>query len=190
MATREDADVLCGGSATTRRLPPHQLGDHHQIVGEDRGADEQFEMLATLDERALHAAPAKQHRDAAFDARPESLSSLERPACLERFPFGAPLASRLRDAGERDAGALAGPKVLFVEEAAIRTIQIRSGREDAVVPVERRLDMHLVGGVSIEHPILGNQPMPAFGQEHLVTELHRCEDLAPDDQTVCGSKME
>src|SRR5712691_4627779 len=177
---------LCGGSPSTCRFAVQQCGDHHEVVGQHRGTHEEFEMLATLDERALHAAPAKQHGDAAFDAGAESLPALERPAFFERFPFGASLAARLRDAGEGDASRLAGLKVLFVKEAAIRTIQIRRGIKDGVVAVERRLDMHLVSGVSTEESILSNQPPPTLVQEHLMTELHWFEDLASLDQIRVG----
>ena len=37
-----------------------------------------------------------------------------------------------------------------------RTIQIRRGIKDGFVAVERTLDMLLVSGVSLEHPILRN----------------------------------
>ena len=79
VATREDMN-LRRWTAATSRLPAQQLGDHHEIVGHHGGTHEQFEMLGTLDQCALHAAPAKQHGDAAFDADTESLPLLERPA--------------------------------------------------------------------------------------------------------------
>src|SRR5437870_6900406 len=143
-------------------------------------------MLATFNERALHPAPSKQHRDATFDAGAESLPALERRALFERFPFGAALPSRLRDAGERDTGRLACLNVVFVEEAAIGAIRVGCGIKDRLVAVERRLDMDLVGGVSAEHTILRDQPVPALGQEHLVTELHRFEHLPALDQIRVG----
>jgi hypothetical protein len=126
---------LCRWSAATSGLPTQELGDHHEIVGQHGGTDEQFEMRGTLDQGALHAAPTKQYRDAAFDAGAEALPLLERPAFFKRFPFGASLASRLRDAGEGDAGCPAGLKVLFVKEAAIGTIQMRHGMKDGFVAV-------------------------------------------------------
>ena len=118
---------LCGWSAPTSGLPAQQRGDDHQIVRQHGGTHEHFEMLETLDQGALHATPTKQHGDAAFDADTESLPSLERPALFEGFPFGASRAAGLRDAGKGDASRLAGLQVLFVKEAAVRTIQIRRG---------------------------------------------------------------
>src|SRR5437870_6217754 len=143
-------------------------------------------MCGTLDQCALHTAPTKQHGDAAFDAGAEALPALERPALFVRFPFRASLASRLRDAGQRDARGLAGLRVLFVEEATIGTIQRRRASKDGFVAVERRLDMQLVCGVPTEHPILCNQPSPALREEHLMTELHRSEYLTAFDQIRVG----
>src|SRR5882672_466755 len=177
---------LCGGTPSARWCAVQQCGDHHEVVGQHRGAHEEFEMLATLDERALHAAPAKQHGDATFDAGAEALPALERPALFERFPFGASLPSRLRDAGEEDTSMLAGLKVRFIEEAAIGAVQLRGRIKEGCVAVERRRDMDLVGGVSTEDSILSNQPPPTLGQEHFMTELHRFEDLASLDQIRVG----
>ena len=130
--------------------------------------------------------PRNSTRDAAFDAGAEALPLLERPAFFKRFPFGASLASRLRDAGEGDAGCPAGLKVLFVKEAAIGTIQMRHGMKDGFVAVERRPDMDLVGRIPAEHAILSHQPAPALSQEHLVPELHRFQYLPPLDQIGVG----
>src|SRR2546425_5826472 len=185
VSTREDTG-LCRSSAVPSGPATQQPSDHHKIVGYYRGAHEQFEMLATFDERALHPAPSKQYGDATFDAGAESLSALERRALFERFPFGASLPSRLRDARERDTGRLARLDVVFVEEAGIGAIQVGCGIKDRLVAVERRLDMDLVGGISAEHTILRDQPAPALGQEHLVTELHRFEHLPPLDQIRMG----
>ena len=167
-------------------LPPQQLGDHQKIVGQYRGTHEEFEVCATLDEGALHAAPTKQHGDAAFDAGAEPLALLECAALFERFAFGAARAALLWDAGECHASRPAGLQVLFGKEAAIRTIQRRRGLKDDGVAVQRRLDMDLVGGVAIEHLILSNQPTPALGEKYLMTELHRFEDLASFDQVGVG----
>ena len=64
-------DLCCSSAAG--RFAAQEFGDDHEIVRQHGGADQQFETLATLDERALHPAPSEQHGDAAFDARAESL---------------------------------------------------------------------------------------------------------------------
>ena len=81
--TRSGVD-LCRWSAAACRVAAQELGDDHEIVRQHGGANQQFETLATFDERALHAAPSEQHGDAAFDARAESLPFLERRTLLER----------------------------------------------------------------------------------------------------------
>src|SRR3989442_7477881 len=115
-------------------------------------------MLATFNERALHPAPSKQHRDATFDAGAESLPALERRALFERFPFGAALPSRLRDAGERDTGRLACLNVVFVEEAAIGAIRVGCGIKDRLVAGARRPVTELGGGGFAVDTTLPDQP--------------------------------
>ena len=70
-------------------FPAQQISDDQEIVGEDRGADEQLEVLATFDECSLHATSSEQHRDPAFDAGTEPLATfLNAAAFLKGFPFG------------------------------------------------------------------------------------------------------
>ena len=124
---------LAGGAS---RLASYELGDDQQIVGDDCGSHEEFKMFSTFDERALHTAPAKEYRDAPFDAGAESLSSLERAALFVRFPFGAALASGLRDAADDDASIAAGLKVVFAEEASVGGVHVRGHIKERFVIVE------------------------------------------------------
>ena len=60
--------ALRGNSPVPDRLAAQQCGDDQQVVRQHGGPDKQFEMLATLDERPLHAAAPKEHGDTAFNA--------------------------------------------------------------------------------------------------------------------------
>src|SRR6516225_7088440 len=55
-------------------------------------------------------------------------------------------------------------------------------------PAQRGLDMVLVRGIPIEHFILGDQTLRAFGEEDFVTEFDWCSHLAAHDQI--GMRLE
>ncbi len=177
--------ALCRWSAACR-CAPQEFGDDHEIVRQHGGADQQFETLATFDERALHAAASEQHGDATFDTRAEALPLLERGTFLECFPLGVAPATSLRDTREHHARRLARRDICVVEEAPIRTIQIGRMTKGLGVAIERRRDVELVGRVAREHAVLRNQPAATFGEEHLVAELNGLQHLAPFDQIRVG----
>src|SRR5260370_38202551 len=93
-------------------------------------------MLTAFDERPFHAATSKQDRDATFDAGAEPLPSLKRWALLERLPFRAPLAARLRDARQLHPGGPTGIQIGLIEEPPIGAIQTGSLAKDLRVPRE------------------------------------------------------
>src|SRR5258708_13121771 len=58
--------------------------------------------------------------------------------------------------------------------------------ESAAVALERRHHMNFIRRVSLEHLILGDQTLGAFGEEHLMAELNGCTHLAALDQVGMG----
>src|SRR6267142_1835585 len=74
----------------------------------------------------------------------------------------------------------------LAEEAAIRSIQFRDAAKSLDVTIERRRHMHLVNRVSLQHLVLRNQTLRAFGEEHLVAELDGRSYLAALDQVGMG----
>src|SRR5215471_1417662 len=75
----------------------------HQIVREHGCADQQLEALDALGATTLHTAAAEQHGDAALDAGPEALASLEACTLLVGGTLRRSLAAALRDALHADA---------------------------------------------------------------------------------------
>src|SRR6266446_349438 len=65
----------------------------------------------------------------------------------------------------------AGPYILFAEEAPIRSIAIWGMVEGGQVIQERGFHLILVGRISVQYLILGNQTLSAFGEKHFVAEL-------------------
>ena len=51
-----------------------------------------------------------------------------------------------------------------------------------LVTLQRGFHMVGVGGVPLQHPVVGDQSLGAHGQENLVAEFHRFLSLAPLDQ--------
>ena len=73
-----------------------QVGDVHEVVGKDGGADQDLKAVTALGQTLLHAAAAKQHGDTAFDAGPEALSLLELRAPFKGLPFRGSFSTPLR----------------------------------------------------------------------------------------------
>ncbi len=130
---------------------------------------------------AKRSAPSARQR---FMPRPRistemrpSMPARKRWPCIERWRSFETLALRrlaaaaLWNAHRRDSAAHAGGNALLAKEAAIGAIEVRGTAKDATVTLERRRHMNLVGNVSLEHIILGDQSLGAFGEKHLVAEL-------------------
>src|SRR2546422_8606941 len=80
-ATRAGPSRRSGRVKERRRglLPlREERGDPQQVVREDGGAHEEFKPLGAAPGTALHAATAKEDRDAPLDAGTERLGFLER----------------------------------------------------------------------------------------------------------------
>src|SRR5258708_11323380 len=145
-------------------------------------------MLATFGETALHAATAEQHRDAPLDARAKALAVLELPALLIGFALGRFSAAPLWDAHHLDPFLLARRHVLFAEEAAIRSIQFGDVAEGLLVAFQRNNHVLFVDGISVQHFILRDQAVRAFGEKDLVAEFDRRLHLAALDEVRVGLK--
>src|SRR6516225_11834431 len=128
-------------------------------------------------------------------AAPTNSSKRSRPSARQRFiprprnkTESCFLADALWNAYHRDAAALTRRQVLLAEKSTIRTIQPRSAAESCFMAAQRGLDMVLVRGIPIEHFILGDQTLRAFGEEDFVTEFDWCSHLAAHDQI--GMRLE
>ena len=100
------------------------MGDVHEVVCQHGGADQHLKALPALGQTSLHAAAAKEHRDATLNACPEALSFLELGALLERFAASGPFPTSLRNADELHSGLPAGFEVLIAKKASIRTVHL------------------------------------------------------------------
>src|SRR5437899_2102341 len=190
---RRGADLPGSGStcrsssfSPAQRSCHQHCGDSHEVVGEHGGADPQLEAVASLGETALHASASEQHRDAPLDASAKALTFLEDHAALVSFASCCPCAATLRNAYHLDASVLARCQVLLAEEAAIRAIQLRGAAKGLPVALEGRRHVDLVGRVSLQHLVLRDQALRAFGEEDLMAELDRRTHLAAFDQVGMG----
>src|SRR5579864_6867094 len=179
---RDHPPELSPGFAAACRAFGRELADDHEIVGEHGGGDEQGEALGTFGAATLHAAAAHQHRDASLDAGTKALALLECRRSFVSLTLRRLVPATLRNACHRDGAARANDDVVLAEKAAIGAIEGRGTAEHAAVTPERRRHMNLVHRISLEHLILGDQSLGAFGEKYLVAELDRRTHLAALDQ--------
>src|SRR6201981_958589 len=185
---RSGRELSSLGFASSPGAFDHQVANDHELLGEHRGANKQCEALGAFGTATLHAAAAHQHRDAPFDAGAKALALLERRRSLETLALRRLAAAALWNAHHRDSAAHAGGNVFLAEEATIAAIEVRGTAEDAAVTLERGRHKNLVGRVSLEHVILGDQSLGAFGEKHLVAEFDRRAHFAALDQV--GMRLE
>lgn len=178
--------TLCGGSSAVRFSVFHQLRDTHQIVGQHGSAYQHLESLAAFGAAPLHSPPAKQHGDAAFDADPESLGFLECGAALQIFLLRSLVPTPLRDAHRADLGLPAVLHIVGTVESAISGVALGRVLEDLLMAFQRAFHMVAVGGVALQHLVVGDQALCTLGQEDLVAEFYWLENFAPLDQIRVG----
>lgn len=151
--------------------------DDHEVIRKHGSSHEQFESLATFGEATLHAATAEENGDASFDAGTKTLAILKSRAffmgCLGRRFFAA----ALRDAHEFHAGVFAILDVLLAEESPIGTVEFWYLSEGFLVTLQRVFDVDIVRRISVEHPILGDQPAGTLRDVDFMPKLHRLQDL-------------
>ena len=111
-----------------------QVGDVHEVVGKDGGADQDLKAVTALGPTSLHAAAAKQHGDTAFDAGPEALSLLELRAPFKRLPLRGSFSTPLRNADEAHLRACFD--VLIAEKASVRTVPSGSPTESFLMTLQ------------------------------------------------------
>jgi hypothetical protein len=173
---------LCGSSIPRFLFFKQQCCDDHEVICKHGSSHEQFESLASLGEATLHAAAAEENRDASFDAGTETLTILE-----GRVLFIGGLARRLfsaalRNAHQFDAGVFAIVDILLAEESPIGTVELRYLSEGFLVTLHRVFNVNIICGISVEHPILRDQPVGTLRDVDFMPELYRFQDLAPFDQ--------
>src|SRR5689334_13829836 len=78
--------------------------------------------------------------------------------------------------------------IALAEEATIGAVNLRGAAESTAVTAQRGRHMNLIHRVALEHVILSDQTLGAFGEKHLVAELDRRAHLAPLDQV--GVRLE
>ena len=179
--------VLKPHGGLCRRSPPflfldQPLGNDHEIVGQHGSAYQEFEMLSALGQAPLHTATAEENRDAALDTRTKTLSLFKGRTFFLGFPFGRLFSSALGDAGDADSRLVGDFDISFTVETTIRTLDVRRLAESFLVALERGFNLILVGRVSLQDTILGDQPPSTLGQEDFVAELDGLVDLTALDQ--------
>src|SRR5689334_11038655 len=131
---------------------------------------------------ALHAAAAKQHRDAAFNAHAETLTLFKCRALLQGFPLRGLLPTALRNAHLTYSRLLALIQIFGTVKAPVTGIQIGGTVEALMMSLQRSLHLAGIGGIAVQHLVVGDQALRAFRQKHFVTELYRFARLAALDQ--------
>src|SRR5512136_1392985 len=113
---------LCSAFETPVLFFNQQSCNYHEVVGEHRGAHQEFEVLATLRKTALHAAAAEENGDATLDAGTEPLGVLEGGALLKCFLVWRFSPASLGDAHEIDTMILAPPDIVRAEKPPVGTV--------------------------------------------------------------------
>jgi hypothetical protein len=164
-------ELSVGSFRPARGAFDQQLGNLHEIVGEHRGADKQFEVLGALGEATLHAAAAHQYRDATLYASAKALAVFECARSFVGFALRRLAATALRNRYRGDAAVHARLQVRLTEEAAVGAVDFGAPAEDAAVMLQRGYHMDLVHRISLEHFVLSDQTDGTLGEKHLMAEL-------------------
>src|SRR5207245_11238154 len=101
---------------------------------------------------------------------------------LSGLPVRTALGAALRSAHALDAIALARSQVLCAGEAAVRAVPPRAPSKGLPMVPKGRSHMDFVGRVSLQHLVLRDQALCAFGEKDLVAELDGRAHLASLDQ--------
>ena len=146
-----------------------EAGKGHEVIGKHGCADQHLKALTALGQTSLHAAAAKEHRDATFNACSETLSFLELRAFFERFAVNGPFSTPLRNVDQ--LYTLVWFAVLIAEKASIRTVPIGNKPESLLMTLKRRLDVDVIGGITLKYIVLGDQTSGTFSQKDLVAKF-------------------
>jgi hypothetical protein len=168
--------------STTFLFLDQQLGNDHQVVGQHGSTNQQLEPLAPLRQATLHATTPEENRYSTFDACTETLAFLEYGTVLVCFPLRSFLTTALGNTDDLDSRVLAKLNILFAEETAVQAPQFGTTPERLLVAVQRGFHLVLVGRISIQHSVLGDQTASTFSQEDFVPEFNIFENLTPLDQ--------
>src|SRR5947199_2451123 len=145
----------------------HEIGDPQEIVRQDRRPHEHLEPLAPLKQAATHPAAAEEDRDAAFHARAEALPLLEAPTLLVRGALFGLLAAPLGDTLGAHAGGGQRLDIVRRVEPAVGRVEVGDASEGGFMLAQRRRDVHLVDGIAVEDPVVGDEAEGALRQEDL-----------------------
>src|ERR1700757_2067465 len=162
------------------------IGDRHEVVCKHGCADQDLKALTALGQTSLHAAAAKEHGDATFNACSEALSFLELRALFERFAASGSFSTPLRNANKLHT--LARFDVRLAKKPSVRTVPIGSKAESLLMTLKRRRDMDVIGGIALKHTVLGDQTAGTFSEKDLVAKLDRLLYFPPLDQIGVGFK--
>jgi len=160
----------------------------HKVVCKDSGAHQEFKSLTTFSKAAFHAATAEKNGDTPLYAGAEALSIFEGWTFLIGLLGRSFLASSLRDAYKLDSGVFALPDVICTEKPSIGTVDAGGIAEGLLVTFKRRWYVGFICGIAVEHAILSDQAVGAFGYEDFVAEFDRFQDFASFDQVGMGFK--
>ena len=73
---------------------------------------------------------------------------------------------------------LAGVHIVGAVETPVARVEVRRVLEDLLMTLQGSSHMDGVGGIALQHLIVGDQAPRALGQENLVAEFHRFPRLA------------
>jgi hypothetical protein len=88
---------------------------------------------------------------------PETLSLFECRAAFHGLPFGGLLPTALRDAHWTYSRLLALLQIFGTVKAAVAGIPIGGAVEDLLVPLQRSPHLGGVGGIAVQHLVVGDQ---------------------------------
>ena len=151
-----------------------QTCNYHEVVRKHGGSHQEFKMLATLGETALHAATAEENGDASLDAGTKTLGALEGWTFLIGLLVRRFFAATLGNAHELDTVVFALPDIVSAEKSAIGTVYAWCITEHFPVTLQRRLHVGVIRGIAIEYAVLSNQTSSTFSNEDFVTEFDGC----------------
>jgi hypothetical protein len=156
------------------------MSDGHEVVGKHGRTDQYLKALTALRQTALHAAPAKEHRDATLNTCSETLAFLELGTLFEGFPLSAPFSTPLGNTEK--LYILASWAMLSTEKPSVRAVPSWSKAKGLLMTLERRRDLEVIGGITLKDIVLSNQTSGTFSEKDLVAKLDWFLHFPPLDQ--------
>ena len=173
---------LSGSSAPVFLFFGKQPCNDHEVICKHGGSHEEFKPLATLGQTTLHAAPSEKNGNSALNTGAEALAIFEARAFLVRRLFRCLIAAALRNAYDLDTRPCALFDILFAKKTSIGAVDLGYIPKGFPVAFQRRFDLGVIRGISIEHLVLSDQPAGAFCDVDFMAEFNRLQNFASFDK--------